>query len=222
MSNPWLNPEYHRINRGVTLDITHRCLLQCSKCMRTGYPGLNKRGKDMPLESLKVLLESNVKEIDFCGQMGDSIYHPKFVDILKMCNEYDKKINVHTNGHGKKESFWDAVIEVMDHDDDCKFKWIFGLDGLPHQSHLYRVGQDGEAVFEVMKKMAKHSNKIVWQYIVFKYNENSIEEARKLAEENNIIFWRFISARWDDVNDPLRPSSEFALKSSRELHHEKR
>ena len=68
MSNPWLNPEYHRINKGVTLDITHRCLLQCSKCMRTRYPGLNKRGKDMPLESLKVLLESNVKEIDFCGR----------------------------------------------------------------------------------------------------------------------------------------------------------
>lgn len=222
MSNPWLNPEYHRINRGVTLDITHRCLLQCSKCMRTRYPGLNKRGKDMPLESLKVLLESNVKEIDFCGQMGDSIYHPKFVDILKICNKYDKKIKIHTNGYGKKDYFWDSVIEVMDHDDNCKFEWIFGLDGLPHQSHLYRIGQDGEAVWEVMKKMAKHSNQIYWQYIVFKYNEDNIEEARQLAEENNIRFWKFISARWDGGYDPLRPSSRFALKSSRELHHGKR
>ena len=222
MSNPWLNPEYHKINRGITLDITHRCLLQCSKCMRSLYPGLNKRGKDMPLESLKVLLESNVKEIDFCGQMGDSIYHPKFLDILKMCNEYDKKINIHTNGHGKKDSFWDEVIKVMDNDLHGKFQWIFGLDGLPHQSHQYRVGQNGEAVWKVMKKMAKHSNQICWQYIVLKYNENDIEEATQMARDNNIIFWKFISARWDDENDPLRPSSKFALKSSRELHHEKR
>ena len=219
MSNPWLNPEYYNVNRGITLDITHRCLLQCTKCMRSMFPGLNKRGKDISLKALEVLLESNVREIDFCGQFGDSIYHPKFIDILEMCNKYDKKFNIHTNGHGKKDSFWDSVIEVMDKDTNSKFQWIFGLDGLPHQSHIYRVGQDGDAVWEVMKRMAKHSNRICWQYIVFKYNEDNLEQAKQLAEENNIRFWQFISARWDDGYDPLRPSEKFALKNARELHY---
>ena len=108
----------------------------------------------------------------------------------------------------------------MDKDTNSKFQWIFGLDGLPHQSHIYRVGQDGDAVWEVMKRMAKHSNRICWQYIVFKYNEDNLEQAKQLAEENNIQFWQFISARWDDGYDPLRPSEKFALKNARELHYE--
>ena len=229
MSNPWLNPEYEsKISKGITMDITHRCLLQCTKCMRSYFPGLWKRGKDMPLKDFKVILESNVKELDICGQMGDPIYHPKFIDILKMCAKYDKKIVIHTNGHGKKASFWNEIIKIMNNNKSLNIDWIFGLDGLPNQSHIYRVNQDGEAVWEVMKKLAKHSNNINWQYIVFRYNQNNIDVARQLAKDNNVIFKLFLSSRWDggtfskpDKNgrwDPLRPNKKYTVSSVSDLY----
>ena len=53
--------------------------------------------------------------------------------------------------------------------------WIFGIDGLPKDSHKYRINQDGEFLFRIMK-MAKDQYKIncTWQYIIFDYNEEDV------------------------------------------------
>ena len=65
-------------------------------------------------------------------------------------------------------------------------KWEFGLDGLPEESHKYRVNQDGEKLWEVMKWGAKNGNHIDWQWIFFKYNQDHWEEGQRLAEEYGI------------------------------------
>jgi hypothetical protein len=88
-------------------------------------------------------------------------------------------------------------------------EWIFGIDGLPKDSHVHRVNQNGEAVFEKMVEGAKLGNNILWQYIVFKYNENDIEEATQLARDNNIKFVLLESSRWLGEDDPLRPSKHY-------------
>ena len=51
-----------------------------------------------------------------------------------------------------------------------------------------------------------------WQYIIFKYNENDIEEAAKMAEDAGIVFTIVKSTRWDKPFDPLKPSEEFLNK----------
>ena len=90
-----------------------------------------------------------------------------------------------------------------------KHRWIFGLDGLPKDSHKYRVNQNGNLVWEQMKIGAKNGNEIMWQYIVFSYNENDIEEAKSMAKDNNIIFRLIESSRWFGEDDSLRPSKHF-------------
>ena len=49
---------------------------------------------------------------------------------------------------------------------------------------------------------------IRWQYIVFNYNENNIEEARQLAKDNGIQFAVIYSGRWNtkDTYKPKNPN----------------
>ena len=50
---------------------------------------------------------------------------------------------------------------------------------------------------------------VEWQYIVFSYNEDSIEEAMKIADANGINLVLNISSRFKKEGyDPLRPKNE--------------
>ena len=54
---------------------------------------------------------------------------------------------------------------------------------------------------------SKIVKKVKWQYIVFNYNENNIEEARQMAKDNNLVFEVQKSSRfWED--DPLMPKNK--------------
>ena len=61
--------------------------------------------------------------------------------------------------------------------------WYFGVDGIDKKSELYRIGSDRDAVWETMRLGKSMGVAIVWQYIVFGYNEHEIERAKEMAEE---------------------------------------
>ena len=121
--------------------------------------------------------------------------------------EEQVNLSIATNGFGKKDKWWDISYEKAAQ--IKKHRWIFGVDGLPKDSHKYRINQDGEAVFKQMVRGVKAGNNICWQYIVFSYNENDIDEARKMAEDNGIDFMLLESSRWYTEDDPLRPTKHF-------------
>jgi MoaA/NifB/PqqE/SkfB family radical SAM enzyme len=189
--------------QGVNLDITDKCILQCPRCMRQIDGDLYKRGRDIELSEFEKIAKY-FRRITFCGQMGDPIYHPKFLDILTICNNHSKLVNIHTNGYGKKEDWWESAF-FLTSNPRIRFQWIFGLDGLPNESHKYRVNQDGNAVFDIMCEGAKQGLNIFWQYIVFNYNEDHIAEAEKMASDNGITLLLTKSSRWDK-DDDLKPS----------------
>ena len=86
--------------------------------------------------------------------------------------------------------------------------WIFGIDGLPKDSHIHRINQDGEKLWKVAKKAAEAGLKVTWQYIVFRYNENDIDEAKSMAHDHGMRFELNSSSRWNGPNDPLRPTKK--------------
>jgi len=202
--NPVDHPLYR--NTGFNIDITDKCVLACPKCMRQTQPGLHKRGMDLLPEDFRKVAKSFDK-ISWCGQMGDPIYHPKMHDLLDVAIEEQINLTIATNGFGKKDKWWDISYEkgkqIKQH------RWIFAVDGLPKDSHKYRINQDGEAVFKQMIRGVNAGNNIVWQYIVFSYNENDIEEASKMANDNGIQFMLIESSRWYSDNDPLKPTKHF-------------
>ena len=185
----------------INLDITHRCTLQCQRCNRAVFAARGQKvpGEDLSIENFKKIL-AFFKEIYFCGQISDPIFHPQFIEFLKLLK--GRKTIIHTAASHKKEEWYKKAFEA-----NTDAYWTFGIDGLPKDSHKYRKNQDGEYLFKMACMAAKIVDKVKWQYIVFSYNENNIEEARQMAKDNNMIFEVQKSSRfWE--GDPLMPKNE--------------
>ena len=182
--------------KGINLDITHRCTLECPKCLRRSV--LTNNLGDLSLDSFKKII-SHFDQIEFCGQISDPIFHPQFIEFLELTK--DKRVFVHTAAsHKPMDWYRDAFLA------NKNATWEFGIDGLPQDSPKYRINQNGEYLFNVMKTGVELGNDIRWQYIIFKYNENDIPEAIDLAQRHKIPIHINKSSRWSGPNDPYKPS----------------
>lgn len=196
-------------NRNINIDCCAKCTLECPKCLRQ-----HLRADNQPIPGHDLSIKDFIKVIDyfkgcyFCGQLSDPIFNPNLIDFLKICKEKNKNCSVHTAATSKKhkKEWYEKAFKA-----NLNARWIFGIDGLPYQSFLYRINQDGEFLFE-MAKLAKEVGvkSIVWQYIVFGYNEDYIEKARKLATKYKIVFEVNYSGRWNMEKhyDPYRPKNK--------------
>ena len=195
----------------VNLDISHRCPLECPRCLRYYYKerGMRIPGSDMSMEVFEKIVDY-YSFLIFCGQVSDPIHHPKFIDFLKLIKAKGKRTSIHVSSSYKS---LDWFIEAFKANDEAK--WTFGIDGLPKDSHKYRIHQDGEKLYKVMLESKKHlkSWPPICQYIPFSYNEYDVEEAMSMAERDGVMFLLNISSRWDhakgeDGYDPLMPKTE--------------
>ena len=138
---------------------------------------------------------------DFCGQLSDPVHHKNFIDILKHLKSVNVGVSVHNASSQKSLNWYIKAFRAYP-----EAKWIFGIDGLPNESHIYRVNQDGEKLFKMMCMASDMGLWVKWQYIVFKYNENDIETAREMAKKHNIIFEVQKSSRFFSEDD-LKPTN---------------
>ena len=187
----------------VNIDITHRCPLECERCQRfTSFTahGLKVPGKDISIENFQKVL-NHFHHINFCGQVSDPVHHPKFIEILSMIYDQEKSCSVHHASAAKPVKWYPKAYDA--NPNAC---WWFGIDGLPKDSHKYRTNQDGEKLYEMLKIARKHLHqKPIWQFIVFAYNENDIDEAHQMAIDIDVDFMIVNSSRWLDDNDPFKP-----------------
>ena len=187
----------------VNIDITHRCPLECERCQRfTSFTahGLKVPGKDISIENFQKVL-NHFHHINFCGQVSDPVHHPKFVEILSMIYEQEKSCSVHHASAAKPAKWYPKAYDA--NPNAC---WWFGIDGLPKDSHKYRTNQDGEKLYEMLKIARKNlKRKPIWQFIVFAYNENDIDEAHQMAIDIDVEFMIVNSSRWLSNDDPFKP-----------------
>ena len=188
-------------NSGVNIEISNKCKIKCLACPRQTNKKNLIGSYTIPIEEIKVIVDA-FPQLSFCGQMADPIYHPDFLELVDYI-DYETDVTFHTNGHGFDEDWWWDVFTKCN---GKRIRWIFGIDGLPKDSNKYRVLQDGEQVFEMMKLGAQLGLDIRWQYIVFNYNEHDIEEAEQLAKDNNIKFEEMHSHRWQGT-EHLKPTN---------------
>lgn len=208
MSHPFFN------RKDVLIDLSHRCPLGCTMCQRQiyfkGKFGNKVWGNDLPMRSIEMLTDK-FKYISLGGQLSDPIHYPKFIEVLKMCKDKNVEVLVQTASSFKPEDWYIKAFKANN-----KARWQFGLDGLPSESHKYRINQDGEKIFRIMCEAKKHLQTIpVWQYIVFKYNEDHIEDAKRLAKKNKLKFVLMKSSRWlKGETDHLKPSEDNSLDTT--------
>jgi len=166
----------------VNLDITHRCTLLCAGCTRQDKSHTYER-RDMTYEEINKILDY-FDHVQFCGQVSDPIFHPNFIDFLKLTHEKNVSVDVHTAASHKPIDWYKKAFKA-----NPNVEWVFGIDGLPKDSHKYRVNQDGQKLFDVMTMAKKEYNmKCRWQYIVFDYNEEDVFEAASMAKDLGISF----------------------------------
>tara|TARA_B110000305_G_C19465219_1_gene657374 strand:+ start:8018 stop:8617 length:600 start_codon:yes stop_codon:yes gene_type:complete len=149
-------------------------------------------GAHLTLDIVKNLVESGqFTQFTFCGQISDPMVHPNMVPILEYCR-HKVKVEMHVAASHKPERYWRECFAA-----NPEAKYIFGIDGLPHKSHLYRINQDGEKLFDMML-ISKYEFKMdsSWNHIIFKYNEDEIDQCRELAKEHNIRFQVVKSGRF--------------------------
>lgn len=195
--------------RGVNIDLTHRCPLECPRCMRQlVYRNHGKAvpGEDISAEDFKKVADFFVY-IDFEGQYSDPIHHSKFIDFLEICYKNRIKTEIHTASSAKPEKWYRKAFET-----NPDANWMFSIDGLPNESSKYRINQDGSKLYKIMQESKSYlRSKPTWQYIVFNYNEQSIDQAINMAAESDINFYLLQSARWLGQNDPYMPSKKYRM-----------
>lgn len=185
----------------VHFELTRRCLLECPKCPRTDLKG-NMQITDLPVDIVKSVIQTGkYKKALLSGNLGDPLYHPQLIDIIKFFNEQRVFFIMATNGSGKKLDWWKNFYNSY-----TDGKIVFGVDGLKDTAHLYRKNINFDDSMSAMKLGAQMGKQIVWQFIPFSFNEHQVEAAQALADTHGITFKLRLSDRWNDA-DPLRPKN---------------
>lgn len=209
---------------------TNWCYLKCSACDRTLRPEHVKKRNDLSLNAFEKLINEDLKEYDltpiafnFCGIYGDNLYHPDILDIFRLIKSRGARISLETNGSYKDVKFWKELISILTPYDTI----TFSVDGLEDTNTLYRKGSSWKHIYEGMQIVGDSNINTIWKFIVFKYNQDQIEEAQSLAKSLKIDqFLLRYSGRFL-ANDPLLPDPEFvglqqkhwdAVKSSYKNH----
>ena len=197
---------YRRSKKGINIDISNRCPLECMRCQRQTNFTLEGRkvyGRDATMDEIRKLSDY-FSSFNFCGQLSDPVHHPNFVEILEYLYKKDIQVTVHNASSQKPMNWYIKAFQAHP-----KAKWIFAIDGLPEESNMYRINQDGEKLYKVMLEAKKHLKQTPsWQFIVFSYNEHNLEKAKKMAVDEGLMFIVLHSSRWMGEDDPLRPKEK--------------
>ena len=192
------------LKKEINLDVTNVCSLKCPGCARQkDFKGKPISGEELDIKSWEMITDY-FDNIIMCGQISDPTFHNNFHTLLEIALRKNVGLRISVAASFRSESwFTKAFLLTKGHD----VEWVFSIDGLPSDSHKYRINQDGEKLFKMMKICAAIGNKVTWQYIPFSYNENDIDTCMKMAKDINVTFKKLISSRWRYI-EHLRPKDK--------------
>lgn len=181
----------------LNIDLGTKCNLRCHLCQRAYlthqkepskakqlFIDKMRKSKEISLDNLRKMFAFSKNNIALCGQISDPILHSKFLDILDLMNEYPNvnMFRIATAANGPSLEWYKNAFERTPK--NCR--WVFGIDGLPDTSMIYREGQNSQLVWDAMMLGNDMGVDVSWQYIVFEYNVHQIKEALRIAEEKNM------------------------------------
>lgn len=179
----------------ININITNYCQSKCVACPRTNTDTLEAHSwldiKHANLEDVKKMINNicklrklgNTLSLKLCGDYGDPMMHPDIEHIIYYANLQPEigHINVATNGGLRTNKFY----EVM----GLKYKKlniVFGIDGTTAElNHKYREGVNFEKAWTNMMSFYENAQrgKCTWQFLVFQWNIDDIENAFKIASD---------------------------------------
>jgi organic radical activating enzyme len=192
---------------GFHIEPTNICTLKCSGCARTRF--LNQwpqhwENHSLNIDQLLQFLNIDLKDkiINLCGNYGDPIYHPEFIDFVKKLKTRNASVIVTTNGSYKNRAWWEELVSNLDEQDNI----VFSVDGTPDNFIEYRINADWESIKVGMDIVAAAQCNSTWKYIPFAFNQTNIAQVKELSQTIGIKNFRIeYSDRFDEGTHALVP-----------------
>ena len=192
---------------GFHIEPTNICTLKCPGCARTRF--IDQWPQHWKNHSLDIALllsfldiDLNNKKISLCGNYGDPIYHPDFINFVKGLKSRGAILSITTNGSYKKQDWWEELVSNLTSND----KIIFSVDGTPENFTQYRINADWESIEIGMQIVSKSVCNSAWKYIPFAFNQADIDSAKKISQAIGIKqFYTEFSDRFDQQTESLIP-----------------
>jgi hypothetical protein len=194
---------------GFHIEPTNICTLKCSGCARTRFIDQwpqHWHNHSLDVNHLLQFLDIDLsdKTINLCGNYGDPIYHPDFINFVKQLKETGVTLSITTNGSYKTKDWWQQLTELL----TCKDNITFSVDGIPENFTQYRKNANWESIQIGMQTSVASQCKTTWSYIPFLFNENTIAQAKDLSLQLGIDdFVIRPSDRFDEKTIGLMPSA---------------
>jgi MoaA/NifB/PqqE/SkfB family radical SAM enzyme len=195
--------------QGLHIEPTNICTLKCSGCARTRFIEQwpqHWHNHSLDIDQLLTFLDVDLhnKSINLCGNYGDPIYHPDFIEFVAKLKRTGACISIVTNGSYRQANWWENLTNLLDSQDTI----YFSVDGVPENFKQYRKNADWDSIKTGMQIAAASACQTVWKYIPFKFNQSNIDQAQALGKELGIDkFMLDPSDRYDEQTQELIPDS---------------
>jgi organic radical activating enzyme len=176
------------------VEATSKCTLECPLCDRTWfYENFKKRNlHEINLDQIVKFIGKG-KDVNFCGNNGDPIYHSQFLDLCLSLKHNDCRLSITTNGSAKKSEWWRKLNGILDQKDSL----TFSIDGLRDSNHIYRKNANYDSIMTAVQTLRNRKFKMVWKFIVFKHNQHQIKQAKDESARLNFDHFKLEhSHRW--------------------------
>lgn len=204
------------------------CALKCPRCPRVEHSDTPWLNKNMSLEFFQSfmtedMLANKVKRLTMCGDVGDPIYCPDFLDIYEYVKDVNPRIHIFTitNGSHKKEKWWARFATLANKYDSINFS----IDGYDNETNnMYRVGSRYDSIINGIKTLRAGNDKVFlnWAAIAFSFNQDHFNEIKDQAYDLGMDAIQITkSTKFDSKypgaypNDPLQPREEWVSSSHR-------
>jgi MoaA/NifB/PqqE/SkfB family radical SAM enzyme len=177
-------------NLEVFVSLTNLCNANCPQCNRTDKSTVSAY-KELPLiswnlEKFKLAFPQETlkycKLLKLCGTWGDPIANKDIAHIVKyIIDNSESDIVINTNGSLKTSEWWWNLGVIG----GKRLTAIFDVDGITQEMHSkYRRNTDLKKILDNMKTISMTMVNIKTQTIVFKHNQEFLDDIKQLTKDN--------------------------------------
>lgn len=197
-----------KLPRAAVIDPINICNLDCPLCASKNQDYTKGR---MSFDTFKMVLTKipSLKVIVLFN-WGEPLLHHEIFNIIKESVSRNIYTITHTNFSFKqKQKFFDELVNSGLH------QLVISADGASQETYeKYRVKgrfdwiiKNIKMIVEAKERLKKRDPKIVWKFIINKYNEHEIDYAKKLARNLNVEITFDKMGLADDIPDLVFPGT---------------
>jgi hypothetical protein len=129
----------------------------------------------------------DLEKVLFCGNRGDPLMTPYFVDMVSMAKKRDLTVGINTNGSIGTTLQWYELAHLLNGlEDYC----VFSIDGLEDTNHIYRHGVNWRHVMRNAEAFILGGGQAHWDMLVFDHNRLQVEACEQLAQDMGFRWFR--------------------------------